>query len=265
MNKFQKLSQLNKDIELLENAGKIKAADILHKKFIKEAQYAMPLTYNPMMFNPMMFNPMAYNPMMARTVVNPTGAVSQPSVVPKPVVNPGPTPAPMPVAQSRTKPVQIIGTTPTVNPPTTLTTPKAQPSPGNTQIVPSPPTVPYDKYKNFYYDQKTGKDVFIDPGTHQPFENQNDIPKEIPAPVQPPTNGNPPPARQITPPNDRQKQLGGFLDGKIDKFFGKNPPPSIDDQYTFIGNLEDQLKQYRDSGNLTQQQYLDLTNELYVR
>ena len=37
MNKFQKLAQLNKDIELLENAGKIKAADILHQKFIKEA------------------------------------------------------------------------------------------------------------------------------------------------------------------------------------------------------------------------------------
>jgi hypothetical protein len=38
MNKFQKLAQLNQDIELLEAAGKIKAADILHKKFIREAQ-----------------------------------------------------------------------------------------------------------------------------------------------------------------------------------------------------------------------------------
>jgi hypothetical protein len=38
MNKFQKLAQLNQDIELLENAGKIKAANILHKKFIREAQ-----------------------------------------------------------------------------------------------------------------------------------------------------------------------------------------------------------------------------------
>ncbi len=37
MNKFQKLSQLNKDIELLENAGKLKAANVLHSKFIKEA------------------------------------------------------------------------------------------------------------------------------------------------------------------------------------------------------------------------------------
>lgn len=38
MNKFQKLAQLNRDIELLENAGKIKSAEVLHKKFLKEAQ-----------------------------------------------------------------------------------------------------------------------------------------------------------------------------------------------------------------------------------
>jgi hypothetical protein len=40
MSLFRKLAQLNQDIELLENAGKIKAADILHKKFIREAQRA---------------------------------------------------------------------------------------------------------------------------------------------------------------------------------------------------------------------------------
>jgi len=38
MNKFQKLAQLNRDIELLENARKFKAAEVLQKKFIKEAQ-----------------------------------------------------------------------------------------------------------------------------------------------------------------------------------------------------------------------------------
>ena len=38
MNKFQKLAQLNKDIELLENAGKFQAAEVLQRKFIKEAQ-----------------------------------------------------------------------------------------------------------------------------------------------------------------------------------------------------------------------------------
>jgi hypothetical protein len=40
MNKFQKLAQLNKDIELLENAGKFKAAEVLQRKFVREAQAA---------------------------------------------------------------------------------------------------------------------------------------------------------------------------------------------------------------------------------
>lgn len=38
MNKFEKLAKLNQDIEILENAGKFKAAEILQKKFLKEAQ-----------------------------------------------------------------------------------------------------------------------------------------------------------------------------------------------------------------------------------
>jgi hypothetical protein len=45
MSKFLKLSQINKDIEILEDAGQIKAADILHKKFIREAQ-------NPQVYKP---------------------------------------------------------------------------------------------------------------------------------------------------------------------------------------------------------------------
>ena len=40
MNKFQKLAQLNKDIELLENAGKFEAAEVLQRKFVREAQAA---------------------------------------------------------------------------------------------------------------------------------------------------------------------------------------------------------------------------------
>ncbi len=40
MNKFEKLAKLNKDIEVLENAGKFQAAEILQKKFLKEAQDA---------------------------------------------------------------------------------------------------------------------------------------------------------------------------------------------------------------------------------
>jgi len=44
MNKFQKLKELNNDIELLESYGKFKSASILHDKFIKEAQIK-PVSY----------------------------------------------------------------------------------------------------------------------------------------------------------------------------------------------------------------------------
>ena len=47
MNKLQKLSQINHDIEILEAAGKIKAAEVLHKKFIKEAQAVLPYQATP--------------------------------------------------------------------------------------------------------------------------------------------------------------------------------------------------------------------------
>jgi len=40
MSKFLKLSQINQDIEILEDAGKIKAATVLHNKFLREAQAA---------------------------------------------------------------------------------------------------------------------------------------------------------------------------------------------------------------------------------
>ena len=42
MNKFQKLAELNKDIELLEAYGKFKSALILHEKFIRVAQEVYP-------------------------------------------------------------------------------------------------------------------------------------------------------------------------------------------------------------------------------
>jgi hypothetical protein len=58
MNKLQKLSQINKDIELLENSGKIKSAEILHNKFIKEAQVVAPnrTNYGPSSVNPQQQN-----------------------------------------------------------------------------------------------------------------------------------------------------------------------------------------------------------------
>jgi hypothetical protein len=57
MNKFQKLAQLNRDIELLENAGKIKSAEVLHKKFLKEAQAQARNMYdNPSLNNDIKLN-----------------------------------------------------------------------------------------------------------------------------------------------------------------------------------------------------------------
>lgn len=40
MNKYDRLTKLYNEIELLESAGLIKAANVLHKKFVKEAQAA---------------------------------------------------------------------------------------------------------------------------------------------------------------------------------------------------------------------------------
>jgi hypothetical protein len=58
MNKLQKLSQINHDIEILEAAGKIKAAEVLHKKFVKEAQVVAPnrTNYGPSSVNPQQQN-----------------------------------------------------------------------------------------------------------------------------------------------------------------------------------------------------------------
>ncbi len=38
MSKYNSLKKLYSEIELLESAGLIKAANVLHKKFVKEAQ-----------------------------------------------------------------------------------------------------------------------------------------------------------------------------------------------------------------------------------
>ena len=58
MNKLQKLSQINHDIEILEAAGKIKAAEVLHKKFIKEAQA---IAQNRTNYGPSSVNPQQQN------------------------------------------------------------------------------------------------------------------------------------------------------------------------------------------------------------
>lgn len=167
MNKFQKLAQLNRDIELLENAGKIKAAEVLHQKFIKEAQYAMPMTYNPFMVNPLMYS------MMARPVVNPgTMPVAQPAVTP--VTTPAPVTQPAPVATPAPKPAPVpVGETAK---PTPVASPP--PPPANTKVNPpyegsvtnpggqnTPPGKPTEGGNYLMNPGDDGKTVFTDPGT----------------------------------------------------------------------------------------------------
>jgi hypothetical protein len=169
MNKFQKLAQLNRDIELLENAGKIKAAEVLHQKFIKEAQYAMPMTYNPFMVNPLMYS------MMARPVVNPgTMPVAQPAVTPvttpatvtqpAPVATPAPKPAPVPVGETA-KPTPVAPPPPTPSP-----TPTPGGQPGNMQIAPMPKPTPTEQGSYNMEPGPGGKTVFTDPRNGLPTD-----------------------------------------------------------------------------------------------
>lgn len=112
---IKELLRLNKDIEILENAGFEKSATILHKKFIKESQ----------------------------ALANQTGAVT-------------------------TKPEDL------------------QKNNNQTTQPSLPPN--YDPYKNYYQDPRTGRTVFVDPGTGQAFQNQQGLPTEMGkgVPVTPP-------------------------------------------------------------------------------
>jgi len=262
MNKFQKLAQLNRDIELLEAAGKVKAAEVMHKKFIKEAQYPMPMAFNPFMVNPLMYS------MMARPAVNPGVSAAQ-----MPVVQPPTTPP----TNTQTVSAPPTNTTP-VPPATTSTAPTPVPASGQVNTTGIKPGTPpssltrstnqqgnkgfmKDGRGNIYIFDENGNPKYVAPPGSTVGPGLTDInpgPGPTPAPSPAPSPGN-------TPPNERQNQLGNHFRNKIDKYFRTNPKPGVQDQYTFIGNLEDQLRQYRDSGNLTQQQYDDLSNYLYVR
>jgi hypothetical protein len=164
MNKFQKLAQLNRDIELLENAGKIKAADILHQKFIKEAQY-MPQMM-PMMMMPQMMPQM----MMAR----PQMPVSRPAVAP--VINPTPVaqPAPTPVAKPAPVPIgETARPSPVASPTPSTTAPGAslsKPTPGNMQIAPMPKPTPTEQGTYGMEPGPGGTTVFTDPGNELPTD-----------------------------------------------------------------------------------------------
>ena len=137
MSKFKKLSQLNKDIELLEAAGKIKAAEVLHHKFIKEAQYAMPqmmTTMMPQMMMPQMM-PLMMPQMMARPMMPMAPAMAPRTVAPAAAARPVVTPAPVQQGQTGTTPPVTPPTTPPTNPPTT----GVKPSPGKMTIEPPNP------------------------------------------------------------------------------------------------------------------------------
>lgn len=150
MSKFQKLSQLNKDIELLEAAGKGKAAEVLHRQFIKEAQYAMPqmmTTMMPQMMMPQMMPQMM--PMMMARPMMPVAPAMVPRTVAPAAARPVATPAPAPVQQGQG------GTTTPGTPPTT---PPTGP-PANKQIIPpvvQPPTPnPQDNNQRGYGNQQS--------------------------------------------------------------------------------------------------------------
>ena len=150
MNKFQKLKQLKTDIELLENSGNIKAAEIMHQKFIKEAQYMMPQMM-PMMMMPQMMPMMPQ--MMARPAVQVApAAVTKPAVTPAAVAKPVTTPAPVQQGQV-TPPAPQPALTPSPAPgPAPSPSPGPKPSPGNMQIA---PPNPMDNTQRGYGDQQS--------------------------------------------------------------------------------------------------------------
>jgi hypothetical protein len=271
MNKFQKLAQLNRDIELLENAGKIKAAQVLHQKFIKEAQFAMPMTYNPFMVNPLMYS------MMSRPVVNPAGTAVQPTVQPTVQTQTVQPPATQPPTTPATNPQPVLA------PPATTST-TTTPPPASGQVNPSgirPGTPPSSLTRNTNQQGDTnqqGNKGFMQDGSGKIYIiDDNGNPKYVAPPGStvgqglskinpgPPTPTPVPTLPPGSPPNARQNQLGNHFRNKIENYFNKKPKPDVQDQYTFIGNLENQLRKYRDEQNLTQQQYDELSNGLYVR
>jgi len=164
MNKFQKLAQLNRDIELLENAGKIKAADILHQKFIKEAQY-MPQMMPMMMMPQMMPQMMMARPQMpvARPTVT-TVTTPAPVTQPAPVATPAPKPAPVPVGETA-KPTPVAPPPPPPPPANTKVNPPYEGSVTNPGGQNTPPGKPTEGGNYLMNPGDDGKTVFTDPGT----------------------------------------------------------------------------------------------------
>ena len=230
--KLKKLAQLNQEIELLESAGLIKAASVLHKKFIKESQAA-----------------------------SQPGAQSYMTNAGVEVIKPGQTPPP-----AQTVP------------------------PANQTVQPSlPPN--YDPYKNYYQDPRTGRTVFVDPGTGQPFQNQQGLPTEIGKgiPVTPPgtyqnpgggtytvpnpgmnINPVPTPAPAPTPspfPTPGQKDIP-YIKERFNFYYGQiNNGFSIEDpqqQQAYFDRVKKQIFDQLQKGLIDQKTYGDLM-KLFAR
>lgn len=237
----QELLRLNHDIEVLENAGFIKAASVLHKKFIKEAQ--------------------------AQSYVANSGVLV-------------------------TKPENTNNQTPPA---------QTQPPAQNTVQPSLPPN--YDPYQNYYQDPRTGRTVFVDPGTGQPFQNQQGLPTELgkglpvtppgtyqnpgggtytvpnpgmninptPAPINPPYEGSftnpggqnvPPPTQppSFPPPGNENNQIPGleerygFYFQKINDGYGLPQ----DQQQAYFDRIKQQLFDQLQKGLIDQKTYNDL-------
>lgn len=193
----QELLKLNQEIELLESVGLIKAASVLHKKFIKESQAA-----------------------------------------------------PQPGAQSYMTNAGIEVIKPVQTPPPAQTPPPVQ------TVQPSlPPN--YNAYDNYYQDPRTGRTVFVDPGTMQPIEGQlgkgipvgppgspttgmniNPVPTPTPtpAPAPAPAPGNTPPTFDLGIPS--YKDRFDFYYGKIDQGFNIQDPQQ---QQAYLDRLKKQI------------------------
>jgi hypothetical protein len=257
MNKFQKLAQLNRDIELLESAGKIKAADILHQKFIKEAQYPMPMAYNPFMVNPLMYS------MMARPVVNPAGTAGQPTVQAPTVQTPTvQTPATQPPTTPATNPQATAAPPATTSAPPTTAPASGQVNPAG--IKPGTPPSSLTRSTNQqgqggFMQGSNGKITIIgDDGNPISYvappgstigpglRDINPTPSPTPKPAPSPSPG-PPPSGEM------QGREGGYYE-KIRQFFDRKPRPSEQEGRAFMGRIQGQLEKELREKRLTQEQ-----------
>jgi hypothetical protein len=256
MNKFQKLAQLNRDIELLENAGKIKAAEVLHQKFIKEAQFAMPMTYNPFMVNPLMYS------MMGRPVVNPAGTAVQPTV--QPTVQP-----------AATQPTTTPATNPQpVSAPPASTSTTTTPPPASGQVNPSgirPGTPPSSLTRNTNQQGQAGY-VQDGSGKIQVFGQDGQPINYVAPPGSTLGSGlnqiNPTPAPGYVPPVSRNISPTPFQNQRFDSYAQKLTDifSTVDDPkklQEFRKNIQTQLNKELKEKRLTQEQYDQLMDQLY--